>query len=100
MPTIVADIDGNRKVSDFFSEFRIGLLAHDTGPFSSKEEGGIDTNFELLFPSPELLSFIWSPRPHIGINYNSSGDNSQAYLGLTWDWSCLDDWFFEVGWGV
>ena len=99
MPTIVADRGGNRKVSDLFSEFRIGVLAHDRGPFSSKDEGGIDTNFELLFASPELLSFMWSPRPHIGINYNSSGDTSQAYLGLTWEWSFLDGWFVEFGLG-
>ena len=99
MPTLVADRDGNRKVSDLFLEFRIGLLAHDTGPFSSKDEGGVDTNFELLFASPELLSFMWSPRPHIGINYNSSGDTSQAYLGLTWEWSFLNGWFVEFGLG-
>mgnify|MGYP001258631219 FL=1 len=83
MPTKAPNDSGSWKVSNLFSEIRIGALAHDTGPFSSKEEDGIDTNFELLFASPEFLSFIWSPRPHIGINYNSSGDTSQAYLGLT-----------------
>jgi hypothetical protein len=47
----------------------------------------------------DLFSFIWSPRPHIGISYNSSGDTSQAYLGLTWEWSFLDGWFAEYGLG-
>ena len=47
----------------------------------------------------DLFSFIWSPRPHIGISYNSSGDTSQAYLGLTWEWSFLDGWFVEFGLG-
>ena len=99
IPATVLDNGGSWKVSDLLSEFRIGALVHDTGPFSSQDESGIDTNFELLFASPDMFGFVWSPRPHLGISYNSSGDTSQAYLGLTWDWSFLDDWFFEVGWG-
>lgn len=80
----------NSSDGSLFSEVRVGALAHDQGPFSSNKEGGFDSNIELLFTSPELLDVIWSPRPHIGASVNSSGDTSQAYLGLTWDWD-----FFE-----
>ena len=99
MPTKAPNDSGSWKVSNLFSEIRIGALAHDTGPFSSKEEDSIDTNFELLFASTDLLSFMWSPRPHLGISYNSSNHTSQAYMGLTWEWSFWDGWFagFSLG---
>ena len=84
---------------DVFSEIRVGALLHDTGPFSSNEEDGIDANVELLFESPDIFSFMWSPRPHLGVSYNSGGDTSQLYTGLTWEWSFWDGWFagFSLG---
>src|SRR3546814_14134530 len=45
-----------------------------------------DVNAEILFASPEFLSAIWSPRPHLGVDINTAGDTSQLYLGLTWRW--------------
>ena len=68
------------KWTNIFSEIRIGLLMHDYGPFSSNEEDGYDGNVELLFASPDIFSFMWSPRPHLGVSYNSSGNTSQAAL--------------------
>ena len=84
------------------SEIRIGLLAHDRGPFSRNEEDGIDGNFELLFASPAVLDVIWSPRPHIGFSINSEGNTSQLYAGLSWDWSFAGNWFagFSLGGAV
>lgn len=77
-----------------FSEFRVGGLFHDQGPFSSNKEGGFDGNLELLFTSPALFDVIWSPRPHIGATINSSDDTSKAYLGLTWDWDFFNKSLF------
>ncbi|HEX9570130.1 MAG TPA: acyloxyacyl hydrolase [Rhodospirillales bacterium] len=74
------------KGDGWLSEIRIGALAHDEGPFSHKKEDGVDANVELLFASPDFLKIIWSPRPHIGGNINSSGDTSQGYFGLSWEW--------------
>ena len=54
--TEMASADTGWNFSDMFSEIRGGALAHDTGPFSSKEEGGVDANFELLFASPGILN--------------------------------------------
>lgn len=83
----------------YISELRMGALAHDVGPFSAKEESGIDTNIEMLFSSPDFLEIIWSPRPQLGINYNSSGDTSQAYLGLEWEYGFWDGWFTSFSFG-
>ena len=82
-----------------FSEIRLGALMHDYGPFSSNEEDGFDGIIEMLFLSPKALSFISSPRPHVGISYNSSGDTSYAYGGLYWEWPFWEDWFagFSLG---
>ena len=82
-----------------FSEIRFGALAHDTGPFSHKKEGGVDANVELLFTSPSFLKVLWSPRPHIGGNINSKGDTSQVYFGLSWEWDFWRNMFggFSLG---
>ena len=70
--------------TEWISEIRGGLLKHDTGPFGNTEEGGVDLNGEVLFRSPEFLHWVWAPRPHLGMNLNTSGDTSQAYLGFSW----------------
>lgn len=83
----------------FISEVRIGALAHDVGPFSSNKEDGIDTSLEVLFASPDFLDVIWAPRPQVGINYNSSGSTSVAYMGLEWEYGFLDGWFASFAFG-
>ena len=54
---------------------------------------------EFLFNSPEFLAFAWSPRPHIGFSVNSDGDTSQAYIGLSWEWTVWKGLFvgFSLG---
>ena len=98
-PKFEKDLEKEWKWGNMFSEIRLGALLHDYGPFSSNEEDGFDGNIEMLFLSPKALSFISSPRPHIGISYNSTGDTSYAYGGLYWEWSFWDEWFagFSLG---
>ncbi|NWG45295.1 MAG: acyloxyacyl hydrolase [Alphaproteobacteria bacterium] len=79
-------------------EIRGGILAHDAGLFSSPKENGVDLNAELLFPSPALLGFLGSPRPHIGGNLASDGI-SFGYAGLAWDWSLTRSWFVTASFG-
>ena len=78
------------------SEIRGGILSHDVifpdrhdlkapNPFRNDRESGVDINGEVLFTSPELLSVLFSPRPHAGLMINTVGDTSSAYAGLTWD---------------
>ena len=94
---------GQREgLRSILSEIRIGALIHDEGPFTRREESGFDGNFELLFVSPSVLRFLWSPRPHLGFSVNSDGDTSQAYAGLSWEWSFWGSWFagFSLGGSV
>ena len=89
----------DRSDRSIFSEMRGGLLAHDFGPFSHRKEKGIDINAEVLFTSPDFMDIIWLPRPTAGGSFNSSGDTSQGYLGLTWEWDFLEHAFLSFFWG-
>lgn len=80
------------------SEFRVGVLAHDQGPFSSNKEKGVDAQFELRFRSPDFLGVIWSPYPNIGANINTSGNTSSFWLGLVWEKPVWKKMF--VGWSM
>lgn len=68
------------------SEIKLGALAHDVPVLASRDERGVDFNVEALFASPAALSALGAPRPHVGASINGSGDTSQAYAGLTWEW--------------
>jgi len=91
-----------KKQNGFVSEIKIGVLAHDQGPFSSNKEEGVDTNVEVRFVSPDILKAIWSPRPHIGFNANSSGSTSSVFIGLTYEWDFWKNMFagFSLGGAV
>lgn len=86
----------------WLSEVRVGALYHDQGPFSHNKEEGIDANVELLFASPPFMEILWSPRPHIGVDMNTKGDTSSAYLGLSWEWEFWRTMFagFSLGGAV
>lgn len=79
------------------SELRIGYLAHDVDAVSFNREAGNDVNVEILFDSPDFRFFeaIGSPRPHIGGTFNSVGDTSFGYAGLTWQYRFETDIFVE-----
>ena len=53
------------KYSNKF-ELRLGVAAYDMGIFTTHNFNGAVINGELLFPSPDFLSVIGSPRPAIG----------------------------------
>jgi len=74
-------------------EVKIGVLGHDLGFLTHHVEGGADVNLEMLFTSPDMLSIIGSPRPHIGADINTSGNTSDGYLGLTWGWTLVPSLF-------
>lgn len=65
-------------------EMKIGVLGHDVGFLGHHVEGGADVNLEMLFTSPDMLTVIGSPRPHIGADINTDGRTSHGYFGLTW----------------
>lgn len=83
----------------WLSELRVGGLYHDAGVFGNHKEGGEDVNAEVLFTSPDILSVIWSPRPHLGTNINDDGYTSQVYGGLTWTYDFTQNLFGEFSEG-
>ena len=74
-------------------EVKIGGLSHDVGFLGHHVESGPDINVEMLFASPDLLSVIGSPRPHIGADINTAGNTSDGYFGLTWGATLFQDLF-------
>jgi lipid A 3-O-deacylase len=78
---------------NLISEMKFGVLAHDVGFLGDHIETGADVNFEMLFTPPEIFSVIGSPRPHIGATVNTSGNTSDAYVGLTWGITLLQSLF-------
>jgi lipid A 3-O-deacylase len=72
-------------------EVKAGILAHDVGFLGHHVETGADINREMLFTSPDLLSAIGSPRPHIGADINTAGNTSDGYFGLTWGYTLLQN---------
>jgi lipid A 3-O-deacylase len=74
-------------------EVKLGIMDHDVPIGAHHVENGADVNGELLFTSPDFLSFLWSPRPHLGISVNTAGKNSYAYWGLTWTGDFYKDAF-------
>ncbi len=77
---------GEREGLGWLSEVRVGALAHDFGPFSHNKEKGAAANVELLFKSPELFKYIWSPRPHVGLDITTNGTTNDVYFGLSYEW--------------
>ncbi len=83
----------------YLSELRLGAMDHDPGIFGTHKEKGIDANAEILFTSPDFLSPIWSPRPHLGTSINTIGYTSQVYACLTWNFNLWKGLFFEFSEG-
>ena len=79
--------------SAIVNEFKTGLLAHDVGFLGDHTERGFDVNLEMLFNSPDILAIIGSPRPHLGGDYNTAGQTSDVFAGLTWGISLIQNLF-------
>ncbi len=86
----------------FLSEIRLGAGRHDTAVVGRRKERGIDLDAELLLASPDMLAYIWSPRPTLGIHANLENKNntSQVYGGLTWEWWPLEPVFINFFFGM
>lgn len=101
--TIAAAVLGSPTLATaqtkLIDEIKIGALAHDVGFLGHHVESGTDINIEVLFPSPEILGFIGSPRPHIGGDINADGNTSDGYFGLTWGITLIQN-LFRAGDGI
>jgi lipid A 3-O-deacylase len=74
-------------------EVKAGGLWHDVGFLGDHKERGADINLEMLFTSPDFLAILGSPRPHIGGDYNTAGQTSDVFAGLTWGISVIQNLF-------
>jgi len=83
----------NDAPGQIIDEVKAGMLAHDVGFLTHHVEHGADVNIEMLFTPPDLLAVIGSPRPHIGADINTAGATSDAYAGLTWGISLIQNLF-------
>jgi lipid A 3-O-deacylase len=79
--------------SKLVDEIKVGGLAHDVTFLGRHLEAGADINLEVLFTSPDLLSVIGSPRPHLGADINTDGNTSDGYFGLTWGITLIQNLF-------
>jgi lipid A 3-O-deacylase len=75
----------------------MGVLAHDSGPFSDHHENGADLNLEAQFAP---LNVLGSPRPHLGVAANFQGNTSVAYAGLGFRLRETTQWFVDGLLGV
>lgn len=80
----------------------IGVLAHDRGFTSDDHEDGVDPNIEIRFRPLDgpLGRKIGSPRPHLGVTPNFSGDTSAAYGGITYNVPLPGRLFIDLGGGL
>ena len=89
--TLLLPMAAQADETGLISEVKLGVLAHDLRFIAADPvEEGIDINAEILFTSPGFFEPIWSPRPHIGAQFNVNGRTSQIYAGLTWTFSLVD----------
>ncbi|MCI5047696.1 MAG: acyloxyacyl hydrolase [Aquisalinus sp.] len=83
-------------------EFRIGIAKHDvelTG--DDPRESGVNIQPQIVFTSPDFLSFIASPNPYLIASINSDGETNFAGGGLLYkrDFG-QTDWFWELDGGL
>lgn len=66
-------------------ELKVGVFAQGWGNIGADKEQGVGFNVEAAFVSPDFLSVIGSPRPHLGVIVASDSDaTNQIYAGLEW----------------
>lgn len=94
-PLFTAQPTKAEPIGGLIEELRLGVFDHDTGMIASGKEPGYAFNMELRTVSPSFLSYIWSPKPTIGVvlPYRAHTTN-HGYAGLTWTFHPMGDRFF------
>jgi lipid A 3-O-deacylase len=64
------------------SELRVGWAAHDV--YNGTEDGS-QIVVEVLFDSPDFLSWAYSPRPYLMGSFNTAGLTNLGAAGLAWE---------------
>lgn len=88
--------------AEIIEEFRIGFAKHDvelTG--DEPRESGVNIQPQIVFTSPDLFRFIWSPNPYLIASINTDGETNFAGGGLLYKRNFFDTrWFWELDGGI
>ncbi|MEX0644703.1 MAG: acyloxyacyl hydrolase [Parvularculaceae bacterium] len=99
--SVAAAIAPAAAMASPFDEIRAGVYAQGVGPLSTNKESGAGINAELLFKSPEALSFLLSPRINLGASIATDEDStSQVYGGFVWQQTIARRYFIAAGAGL
>jgi hypothetical protein len=89
------------QLDEIFSTVNVGVAANDVAVLTPKNEGGSNANVEVQFAtSDEFLSFLFSPKPHLGLAVNTAGATDQAYAGLTWSMDLISSVYGAMSLGL
>lgn len=84
-------------------EMRIGAVGNirdDHGEIVEGKNEDPNVELELVWSSPDVLSFLGSPRPYVMGSFATGEDGVNfGGFGLYWRWEFADGWAFEPGFG-
>lgn len=86
------------------TEIRVGTNIHDidwTGfGTDGDKERSLAVNGEIVFDSPDILKWAFSPRPYLGASLNLDGETSHGGGGLLWRQTFGDKFYLDFGFGL
>ena len=88
--------------AQWLEEGRIGVMQHNiciTNCKNADKEDGPNVEGELVFKSPDFLSWAFEPRPYAVASINTAGDTNFGGVGLLWNFDFADGWSIEPGLG-
>ncbi|MBL1431371.1 MAG: acyloxyacyl hydrolase [Robiginitomaculum sp.] len=84
-------------------EIRFAVLDHDvnvTGNGAGGKEGGVNIAGEVVFASPQFLTWAYSPRPFVNLSINTDGLTNFGGAGLAWQTDIGSKYFAEFDFGI
>lgn len=88
--------------AEVLDEVRFGVSQHNICVIdcnNADKEDGPNINGEIVFNSPDFLSFVWSPRPYLMASVNTAGKTSFGGVGIEWEVPLGEKWSLEPGVG-
>ena len=83
-------------------EVRLGVMAHNicvANCDNANKEDGPNINGEVLFASPDFLSWAFDPHPYLMASVNTAGNTNFAGGGLQWSIPLGERFALEPGLG-
>ena len=99
--TLIAAGAGSAQAG-IVDEVRVGVLQHNICLIdcdNADKEDGPDISAEVVFASPDFLSWALEPRFYLGTTYNTAGETSFYGGGVQWSFDITDRLSFEPGIG-